>query len=33
MAVPVETILQIVTAPDPLVFAGQVVRAQPYPQP
>jgi NAD(P)-dependent dehydrogenase (short-subunit alcohol dehydrogenase family) len=32
MDVPVATIVGIVTADDPLVFAGQVVRAQPYPE-
>jgi NAD(P)-dependent dehydrogenase (short-subunit alcohol dehydrogenase family) len=31
MATPVQTIMGIITAPDPFAFAGQVVRAQPYP--
>jgi NAD(P)-dependent dehydrogenase (short-subunit alcohol dehydrogenase family) len=30
MAVPVDTIVGIITADDPLVYAGQVVRAQPH---
>jgi NAD(P)-dependent dehydrogenase (short-subunit alcohol dehydrogenase family) len=32
MDTPVQTIMQIITAEDPFVFAGQVVRAQPLPE-
>jgi NAD(P)-dependent dehydrogenase (short-subunit alcohol dehydrogenase family) len=31
MAVPVQTVLDIITAPDPLAFTGQVIRSQPLP--
>jgi NAD(P)-dependent dehydrogenase (short-subunit alcohol dehydrogenase family) len=33
MDVPVQTVLDIITAEDPLIYTGQVVRAQPDPSP